>query len=113
MPFLSHCPHDRIWANLASMSEFLPIFTRLELEKGKWVPRRLPPNMGAPRDLPMDAQIHSSVNEMVRAGILDEKSIPERGGDNSHLPNVANVAYTWKRMRKNLASQASDETKVE
>jgi hypothetical protein len=43
---------------------------------------------------------------MIRAGILKEESIPVRGGDNSHLPNVANITYAWTRMRKNMASQA-------
>ncbi|KAJ5320468.1 hypothetical protein N7508_000751 [Penicillium antarcticum] len=86
--------------------ECLPIFTRLELEKGKWVPRRLPPNLGASRDLPIDAEIHPSVNEMIRAGILKEESIPVRGGDNSHLPNVANITYAWTRMRKSKTKQA-------
>lgn len=89
------------------LPEFLPIFTRLELEKGQWVPRRLPPNMGAPRDLPHYAVIHPSVKEMIKAGILDKKSIPRKGGDNPIiLPNIINVSNTWKSLRKSLPSQA-------
>ena len=88
-----------------SLTEFLPIFTRLELENGKWVPRRLPPNLGASRDLPRYAVIHPSVKEMIKAGILDKKSIPPRGGDNPNLPNIANISNTWGSLRKSLASQ--------
>ncbi|KAK2731618.1 hypothetical protein FQN57_003271 [Myotisia sp. PD_48] len=81
-------------------AELLPLFTRLELEKGKWIPRRFPPNLGAPRDIPNDAVIHPSVNEMVKAGIIDAESIPKKGGDNSHFPTIASISGTWKRMRK-------------
>ncbi|OJD38662.1 sporulation associated protein [Diplodia corticola] len=95
--------------------EILPIFTRLELEKGKWVPRRLPPNLGAPRDIPVEGVIHSSVNEMIKAGILDEKSVPEKGGDNPLLPNVAGVLGEWtaRRERTRKMSGSSAETLVE
>lgn len=89
------------------MVEFLPIFTRLELHNGKWIPRRLPPNLGAPRDLPDYAVIHPSVKEMIKAGILDKDSVPPRGGDNPNLPNVANVAYAWTKLRNNKTKQAS------
>jgi hypothetical protein len=61
--------------------------------------------MGAPRDIPVEAEIHSSVNEMVKAGILDRESIPKKGGDNPNLPNPASVVSTLKRARKNLARQ--------
>lgn len=67
--------------------------------------------MGAPRDLPHDAVIHPSVKEMIKAGILDKESIPPRGGDNPNLPNVANLAYTWKRLRNTAATQASNLSK--
>lgn len=43
---------------------------------------------------------------MIRAGILDEDSIPALGGDNPNIPNVANVAYTWKKLRR-TAGQTS------
>ncbi|KAF7590129.1 hypothetical protein BBP40_003242 [Aspergillus hancockii] len=107
-------PHDSLWFGHASawvmvffwwILEVLPIFTRLELEKGEWVPRRIPPNLGAPRDIPVEAEIHSSVNEMVKAGILDKESIPKKGGDNPNLPNPASVVSTLKRARRNLARQ--------
>ncbi|KAJ5437740.1 uncharacterized protein N7458_008738 [Penicillium daleae] len=91
--------------------EILPIFTRLELENGKWIPRRLPPNLGAPRDLPSDAVIDPSVKEMIQAGILDKESIPPRGGDNPNLPNVANITYTWSKLRNRLSNQASNASK--
>lgn len=70
--------------------------------------------MGAPRDLPSYAVIHPSVNEMVKAGILDKKSIPRKGGNNLIiLPNVnvMNISNTWKSLRKSLPSQAT--SKVE
>ncbi|KAL4885594.1 hypothetical protein BJY04DRAFT_136365 [Aspergillus karnatakaensis] len=66
--------------------EVLPFATRLELEDGKWVPRRLPPNYGASRDLPHEAVLHPSVQEMLDSGILDDFPIPKPGGDNPNLP---------------------------
>jgi hypothetical protein len=48
--------------------EILPIFKRLELEGGKWVPRYLPPNLGYTRDLPSCAVLHPSVIERVNQG---------------------------------------------
>ena len=79
----------------------------MELHNGKWIPRRLPPNLGAPRDLPDYAVIHPSVKEMIKAGILDKDSVPPSGGDNPNLPNVANVAYAWTKLRNNMTKQAS------
>ncbi|KAA8651229.1 hypothetical protein EYZ11_007815 [Aspergillus tanneri] len=66
--------------------EILPVASRLELENGKWVPRRLPPNMGAARDIPNGAHIHPSVYEMLESGILKDFPIPKQGGDNPNLP---------------------------
>jgi hypothetical protein len=63
--------------------EIFPIFTRLELEHGRWVPRHWPPNLGAPRDIPHGARIHRSVYNLHQAGIL--KSLPKTGGDESHV----------------------------
>lgn len=63
--------------------------------------------MGAPRDIPEDAVIHPSVHEMVRAGILDPKSIPPRGGNNSHLPSTARITGAWKAMKKSQEKQIS------
>lgn len=59
--------------------EILPFFTRLELENGEWMPRYWPPNFGATRDLPPDARIHKSVQQMHKSGIL--KRMPKVGGD--------------------------------
>ncbi|GES59805.1 sporulation associated protein [Aspergillus terreus] len=89
--------------------EILPLFTRLELEEGRWIPRRLPPNLGAPRDIPRGATIHHSVDEMIRAGILDPESIPPPGGGNSHLPSTDKITGAWKNMRKNLSPPPSPE----
>lgn len=60
-------------------AEVLPVFTRLELEHGQWVPRYWPPNMGAKRDLPEEAVIHESVQQMYNAGVISE--MPKLGGD--------------------------------
>ncbi|EOD47693.1 putative sporulation associated protein [Neofusicoccum parvum] len=94
--------------------EILPIFTRLELVKGRWKPTYFPPNLGAPRDIPMEGVIHSSVPEMIKAGILDEKSIPKKGGDNPQI-SIANVTGEWGLMRKaaeRKQSNASEDTLV-
>lgn len=64
--------------------------------------------MGAPRDLPHDAVIHPSVREMIKAGILDKDSIPPKGGDNPNLPDITNIAYTWKNLRNSLSDRASN-----
>jgi hypothetical protein len=61
--------------------------------------------------LPSDAVIDPSVKEMIQAGILDKESIPPRGGDNPNLPNVANIAYTWSKLRNRLSNQASNASK--
>ncbi|KAK0625617.1 Uncharacterized protein DIS24_g11063 [Lasiodiplodia hormozganensis] len=103
--------------------EILPIFSRLELEKGKWVPRFWPPNLGAPRDIPVEGELHPSVNEMIKAGILDPKSVPEKGGDNPIvLPNVgvADALSAWSQAAKRRAAEkkrrgsgSSEDTLVE
>ncbi|KAK8186470.1 sporulation associated protein [Phyllosticta citribraziliensis] len=96
----THRPHDKLKVGhgVGTLSvafwwliECLPIFTRLELENGKWVPRHCPPNMGARRDIPLDAEIHPSVAEMVKAGILQGSLIPVKGGDNPNLSSVPSV----------------------
>ncbi|WEW57463.1 hypothetical protein PRK78_002930 [Emydomyces testavorans] len=63
--------------------EVLPIFTRLELEHGEWNPRYWPPNFGAARDIPADAKLHFSVEEMFKAGLLEK--MPKLGGDDAPL----------------------------
>ncbi|PVH81831.1 hypothetical protein DL98DRAFT_623095 [Cadophora sp. DSE1049] len=65
--------------------ELLPIFNRLELEGGRWVPRHWPPNLGAPRDIPHGAEIHPSVYNLHRAGVLKDDQLPKTGGDNPHI----------------------------
>ncbi|KAL4743960.1 hypothetical protein BDV11DRAFT_176557 [Aspergillus similis] len=91
----THKPHDKLrfghgGSALSVMLwwilEVLPLATRLELEKGKWIPRRLPPNFGASRDIPCGATIHPSVYEMLESGILDDFPVPKPGGDNPNLP---------------------------
>jgi hypothetical protein len=42
--------------------EWIPIFSRRELEDDKWVSRRVPPNGGEPRDLPSGALIHPTAH---------------------------------------------------
>jgi len=70
----------------------------LELEKGKWVPRYWPPNLGAPRDIPHEATIHKSVYELRQAGLLLEEQMPKTGGDNPHV-NVKGALNVWARAR--------------
>ncbi|KAL4804311.1 hypothetical protein BDV18DRAFT_142933 [Aspergillus unguis] len=92
---LASKPHDKLRFGLGGSAisvmlwwilEVLPIATRLELEHGKWVPRRFPPNFGASRDIPCGAAIHDSVYEMLNSGILDDFPIPKPGGNNPNLP---------------------------
>ncbi|KAK2798077.1 hypothetical protein FQN51_007896 [Onygenales sp. PD_10] len=59
--------------------EILPLFTRLELEHGEWIPRYWPPNFGSTRDIPPDAKIHCSVVQLYKSGVLQE--MPRLGGD--------------------------------
>lgn len=62
----------------------------------------------------MEGVIHSSVPEMIKAGILDEKSIPKKGGDNPQI-SIANVTGEWGLMRKaaeRKQSNASEDTLV-
>ncbi|KAF3909996.1 hypothetical protein AA313_de0200205 [Arthrobotrys entomopaga] len=60
------------WSHAGVLSwwilEVLPVFTRLELEFGAWVPRHWPPNLGFTRDIPGDAVFHASVHKRERAG---------------------------------------------
>ncbi|KAF3161098.1 hypothetical protein TWF225_007469 [Orbilia oligospora] len=60
------------WSHVGVLSwwvlEVLPLFTRLELEFGRWVPRHWPPNLGFTRDIPDDAVFHESVHRRERAG---------------------------------------------
>ncbi|KAK6355164.1 hypothetical protein TWF696_004284 [Orbilia brochopaga] len=60
------------WTRIGVVSwwvlEVLPVFTRLELEFGRWVPRHWPPNLGFTRDIPEGAVFHESVHRRERAG---------------------------------------------
>lgn len=47
---------------------------------------------------------------MVKAGILDQDSIPPRGGDNSNLPDVASISYTWKKLRRRVTSLEAEKS---
>lgn len=44
------------------ITEWIPLFSRRELEDDKWVARRIPPNGGDPRDLPSGALIHPTAH---------------------------------------------------
>ena len=48
------------------LTEFLPIFKRLELIKGQWKPMFFPPNMCDTRDIPDGADMHPSVTARMR-----------------------------------------------
>lgn len=73
------------------------------------MPRHWPPNLGASRDIPSDALIHYSVDDMVQAGILDES--PYKGGDNSHFPGVSSFTKGFNSVRnKNAKSKAGGQT---
>jgi len=73
-------------------TEILPIFSRLELESGKWVPRHLPPNFGAARDIPLEANIHPTVEAMHRAGVLSKDQMPILGGTDPPIPTIPGAA---------------------
>ncbi|EWC44852.1 hypothetical protein DRE_00911 [Drechslerella stenobrocha 248] len=57
--------------------EVVPFISRLEYEKGKWVPRYWPPNFGTARDIPADAEIHPSLVSLHKAGVLKESEFPK------------------------------------
>jgi hypothetical protein len=89
--------------------EILPFFTRLELEDGKWVPRHFPPNLGAKRDIPLDAAIHHSVKAMSRAGIISEDQTPVLGGTElRHQFRVEPLVLAWAGMRKARFEKGKD-----
>ena len=43
------------------MVDYVPLFPRYELEKGKWKLRTFPPNMASARDIPTNALLHASL----------------------------------------------------
>ena len=76
------------------------------------MPRHWPPNLGANRDIPSDATIHHSVNDMVQAGIIEES--PYKGGDNSHFPDVSLFTkgfddFRKKNLKSSLKGQSTNE----
>ncbi|KAF1994657.1 hypothetical protein P154DRAFT_501527 [Amniculicola lignicola CBS 123094] len=89
--------------------EILPFFTRLELEDGKWVPRHFPPNLGAKRDIPLDAIIHHSVKAMSRAGIISEDQIPVLGGTEMRQQfRIEPLVSAWVGIRKARLEKGKD-----
>lgn len=92
--------------------ELLPLFTRLELENGHWVPRTWPPNFGTRRDIPLHANIHPSVDQMFRAGVLSLNQMPKLGGEEG--PQILLPLTTlagWTRQRQQRAAMAQQENK--
>ena len=61
-------------------AEVLP-FAYYDLIGGEWIPRYWPPNFGRRRDIPLEADIHPTVQQMRRAGILLESDMPRLGGE--------------------------------
>ena len=84
--------------------EILPIFTRLELEHGAWIPRHWPPNLGAKRDIPTHAEIHPSVQSMYQAGVLRLDQMPELGSDEPTLLVPSSVFKLWKTSKTSPAN---------
>ncbi|KAI9888526.1 MAG: hypothetical protein M1814_006860 [Vezdaea aestivalis] len=84
--------------------EILPLFTRLELENNRWIPRYWPPNLGATRDIPDGAEIHPSVQRMHQAGILTHNQMPRTGGDTPTIFLPSNALKMWSK-RRNIQPQ--------
>lgn len=116
-------PHDMLAFNRGAshfgtlawwILEILPFFTRLELEGGKWVPRHFPPNLGAKRDIPLDANIHPSVKAMNFAGILSPDQMPVLGGDHPEEdPDKAKAFMSsWEKLRQRRADKKPDDQEV-
>jgi hypothetical protein len=79
------------------ITELIPISSRLELEDKKWVARHFPPNLGAKRDIPDEAEINDSVTKMLHDGILDQSMKPIKGGGSSFWQNCRNLLGFGKR----------------
>jgi hypothetical protein len=116
-------PHDMLafgrgasWFGTFSwwILEILPIFSRLELEDGKWVPRHMPPNFGARRDIPLEAHIHPTVEAMHRAGVLSKDQMPILGGTDPPIPTIPNAAAIFAaraRQRRERAQKGKEASK--
>jgi hypothetical protein len=89
------------------VTEILPIFSRLELENGVWVPRQLPPNLGACRDIPLEANIHPTVEAMYKAGVLSKEQMPVLGGTDVQIPTLPGAAAIFEARRKDIMKQAA------
>ncbi|KAF2265212.1 hypothetical protein CC78DRAFT_559982 [Lojkania enalia] len=85
--------------------ELLPIFSRLELEGGKWVPRHLPPNNGARRDIPSNAEIHPTVSAMYHAGVLSLEQMPVLGGTDPPSLRPSALLSSWAALRQERAKE--------
>jgi len=77
----------------------LPLFARLELEGGKWVPRYWPPNLGSTRDIPLDSKIHPTVQQLRRSGILSDKQLPVIGGHSKPLSMMTRFLNIFRKPR--------------
>ncbi|KAF3935175.1 hypothetical protein ABW20_dc0108233 [Dactylellina cionopaga] len=86
-------PHDPLsfgggggWSGVLGwwVLEVMPFISRLEYEKGKWVPRYWPPNFGARRDIPANADIHPSLVALHEAGVLKESEVPKLLANRDH-----------------------------
>ncbi|KAF3930308.1 hypothetical protein ABW19_dt0200735 [Dactylella cylindrospora] len=69
--------------------EVMPFISRLEYEEGKWVPRYWPPNFGARRDIPADANMHPSLVALYEAGVVEDGDVPKLLSNRDH--------YTFKK----------------
>jgi len=89
------------WASTLSwwILEVLP-FAYYELISGQWVPKYWPPNFGRRRDIPFGAEIHPSVQQMRRAGILMESDMPRLGGEGPYDPIPKSFFNFFKRRPK-------------
>ena len=99
---------------VTTCTEVLPIFSRLELEDGKWIPRHLPPNFGAARDIPLEANIHPTVEAMHRAGVLSKDQMPVLGGTDPPIPTIPNAAAIFAaraRQRREMIAKRKKEGK--
>lgn len=112
---LSNQPHDMLAPGKGAsflgvlgwwVLEVLPFFTRLELEKGNWVPRQWPPNLGTDRDIPDNAVIHPTVQQMFKAGVLSADEMPKLGGHTPAIFLPTNVLAIWSKQQEAAAKLA-------
>ncbi|KAK6352087.1 hypothetical protein TWF730_008918 [Orbilia blumenaviensis] len=87
--------------------EVMPFISRLEFEKGKWVPRYWPPNFGTPRDIPADADIHPSLVALHEGGVLKESEVPKLLANRDHY--TFKVEGGSRKQKKKPAPEAKKE----